>query len=60
MPAFKKVDQEMASSLTLRDYFAARAMPAVIGNRISDKLDMSGIALAAYMLADAMLKERVK
>ena len=39
---------EMASDATLRDYFAAKAMQAMISNPSS----------AAYKFADAMLKAR--
>ena len=40
--------------MTLRDYFAAKAMQALIDN---DTL-FSDIAIQAYQLADAMLKAR--
>ena len=43
-----------AVSMTLRDYFAARAMEALIDN---DGL-FSEIPTQAYALADAMLKAR--
>jgi len=48
-------DQETNSrGMTLRDYFAAKAMQALIDN---DGL-FSEIPTQAYALADAMLKER--
>ena len=42
--------------MTLRDYFAAKAMQALIDN---DTL-FSDIAIQAYQLADAMLKARTE
>jgi hypothetical protein len=46
------------SEMSLRDYFAAKAMQSMNGRR--DYLDApaSAIALDAYVLADAMLKAR--
>jgi hypothetical protein len=46
------------TGMTLRDYFAAKAMQSMNGRR--DYLDApaSAIALDAYVLADAMLKAR--
>ena len=55
----------MAPGMTLRDYFAAKAMPAVYTDCIRRAADegwvegwRDGIAQDAYMLADAMLKAR--
>ena len=47
-----------ASGMTLRDYFAAKAMQSMNGRQ--DYLDApaSAIALDAYALADAMMKAR--
>ena len=52
-----------APGMTLRDYFAAKAMQAFIGNvdeRIggSGFLDIVGLSDGAYRMADAMLKAR--
>ena len=47
------------SGMTLRDYFAARAMQALLSD--SDwrhDMDIKDTALAAYKTADAMMKER--
>ena len=44
------------NGMTLRDYFAAKAMQALIDN---DGL-FSMIPIQAYAIADAMLKERLK
>ena len=44
--------------MTLRDYFAAKAMQAIIMS-IDDKDDMSApVAESAYKWADAMMKAR--
>ena len=47
------------SGMTLRDYFAARAMQALLSD--SDwrqDMDIKDTALAAYKTADEMMKER--
>jgi len=47
------------SGITMRDYFAAKAMQALLSD--SDwrqDMDIKDTALAAYKTADAMLKER--
>tara|TARA_S200002703_G_scaffold150548_1_gene149024 strand:- start:374 stop:628 length:255 start_codon:yes stop_codon:yes gene_type:complete len=51
--------------MTLRDYFAAKAIPAIIETCKGDTIsDMSAIddyfAHRAYLIADAMLKQRSK
>jgi hypothetical protein len=48
----------LASKMSLRDHFAAKAMQSMNGRQ--DYLDApaSAIALDAYALADAMLKAR--
>ena len=48
----------MKGGLTIRDYFAAKALQAIphIGN--GSNLNFDEIASDAYMLADAMLKAR--
>ena len=48
----------LASEMSMRDYFAAKAMQSM--NSRQDYLDApaSAIALDAYALADAMLKAR--
>ena len=52
-------------SMTLRDYFAAKALQSLMQNFLSNNLDlkdpmgwMDGIAGDAYSMADAMLKAR--
>jgi hypothetical protein len=63
--AFPKISQDLqwkqitsTEGMTLRDYFAAKAMQSMNGRQ--DYLDApaSAIALDAYALADAMLKAR--
>ena len=46
--------------MTLRDYFAAKALPAISGLSRELRLQHSadGIAAAAYEVADAMIKAR--
>jgi hypothetical protein len=54
------------TGMTLRDYFAAKAMttmfyPAIMESIRTDKdLDCGQVAAFAYLMADAMLKERSK
>jgi hypothetical protein len=57
-----------ASSMTIRDYFAAQAMQGLIAGAdetIREYLDylddpMTNLATASYLMADAMLKAREK
>jgi len=52
------------SGMDLRDYFAAKAMPAIIQDWYKDGLPCGdddnayGIAIVAYLVADAMMKAR--
>lgn len=53
------------AGMTLRDYFAAKAMQAMLSGHFShygheDYWDRDAIACEAYSAADAMLKERAK
>ena len=68
-PAFPSTNQgpttapEIYYGMTLRDYFAAKAMPvdyelAKKSKKYSDTDWRIGIALDAYKMADAMLKAR--
>lgn len=57
--------EQMIGGMTLRDYFAAKALPAIIAG--SDATHpvllpdlFSAIAEQAYQIADYMLKERAK
>ena len=63
-PAFP-VKQPLSSDalcMTLRDYFAAKAMQGLIASfeTIPDAPWLDGVAIDAYPMADAMLKERSK
>ena len=60
---FERWDTEPSGGMTLRDYFAAKAM-AVVWTGIPDDV-CSGLALEhlgrlSYEMADAMLAERAK
>ena len=46
--------------MTLRDYFAAKAMGNMISGTWPDGNDRPEIAKRAYAMADAMLAERAK
>jgi len=46
--------------MTLRDYFAAKAMQAVVTSPNLAVFDDDAIAVGAYKIADAMLKAREK
>ena len=58
MPAFPvNAAGVITEGMTLRDYFATRAMQALIDCR-ADKIYYSEIAKWAYTMADAMLAAR--
>jgi len=44
--------------MTLRDYFATKAMQSFIINAGYGSIDLKNIAQASYQAADAMLKQR--
>ena len=45
--------------MTLRDYFAAKAMPAILEQKdVHDGRELTNAAWIAYQMADAMLKAR--
>jgi len=47
------------SGMTLRDYFAAKALPAIINEpSMASDFGRDFIARQAYLMADAMLKAR--
>jgi hypothetical protein len=48
-----------ATGMELRDYFAAKAMQGMLANSAFDTIEgMLNVSVVAYMMADAMLKER--
>lgn len=48
----------MVSGLSIRDYFAAQALSAIIAEEKDHIWSSEGVAETAYQVADAMLKER--
>jgi len=50
--------QPVTAGMTLRDYFAAKAMQGVLSRPTAGLLHAEDIAPAVYMMADAMLKAR--
>ena len=60
-PAFPTVPENLTSAgMTLRDYFAAKAMQGLLACSIQPQSDPEMYARDAYAVADAMLKERAK
>ena len=60
-PAFPLVAQNWHhKGMTLRDYFAAKAMAGFLATENFSNHYAAGIATAAYHMADAMLKSREK
>lgn len=69
-PAFPRVvngiageTKEVWYGMTLRDYFAAKAMAPMVHNRMTGSAHYGNeqdIAMRAYEIADAMLAERAK
>ena len=71
-PAFPtpRLDGAVEDGLTIRDYFAAKAMEAIVGSFVPELtklpadavmnsgLDNDAFAKLAYGMADAMLRER--
>jgi hypothetical protein len=57
-PAFPRTGWPNETGMTLRDYFAAKAMQALIPS--GQTVDSMKYAESAYALADAMLKARGK
>ena len=58
-PAFPNPHLRDDSGITMRDYFAARAMQALLSDPDwRQDMDIKDTALAAYKTADAMMKER--
>ena len=57
-----RVTSECVGGMSLRDYFAAKALPSTLSASASrdGSYDYVAAAIGAYMVADAMLKEREK
>ena len=58
------VSEYSEPGMTLRDYFAAKALNAFVANaaimKTATRADVEQVAEQAYRFADAMLKERKK
>ena len=60
-PAFPVVDDAARMpGMTLRDWFAAKAMQAFIGSETEGGMRYPQVAEVAYLYADAMIQERSK
>lgn len=60
-PADRVYKNEWQDDMTLRDYFAAKAMEAVIANAMCSEKDAvfyDEVSAISYEMADAMLKAR--
>lgn len=53
-------ERRMLSGMSLRDYFAARAMQSLITDPAREDQSCEECARLSYRMADAMLKERTK
>lgn len=60
MMTSEHIANEPEYGMTLRDYFAAKAMQGFAADPAMAAVSASRISEAAYMWADAMLKERAK
>lgn len=56
--AYLKARADAIGGLTMRDYFAAKAMQAICTHPAATNWTNEGVAIAAYQQADAMLKFR--
>jgi len=65
-PAFPRGELQFAPGMTLRDYFAAKAMQEIIASQYEDGIYVGDAnndsehlcARCAYIMADAMLEAR--
>jgi hypothetical protein len=57
-PAHPTYPKGFSQGMTLRDYFAAKAMQGFAANRTYSELSDAQLAKASYLLADAMLEAR--
>ena len=55
--AGQEIHQGFMGGMTLRDYFAAKAMQGLLSTEDEESTTI-GVAQASYILADAMLKAR--
>jgi hypothetical protein len=61
-PAFPQPVEIIGRGMSMRDYFAAKAMHAMLNNDIrrEEMATCKNVAKDAYRMADAMLEERNK
>ncbi len=62
-PGTVDLAQRLAEGMTLRDYFAAKALPGILAPIMSDECHnwkSADFASEAYAIADAMIAERAK
>ena len=58
-PSHGSMGEVVQQGMTLRDYFAAKALTGLLGAaEMRDTLDGDEIALVSYLMADSMLKAR--
>jgi len=63
IPAFPAMHYDLADNehgMTLRDYFAAKAMQAIAFEILKVTMDADLLASKSYVIADAMMKARDK
>ena len=59
-PSHGSMGEVTYEGMSLRDYFAAKAMQGMVGREVSDPSRIEKYAENAYKMADAMLKAREK
>lgn len=57
-PAFPRTQWPNETGMTLRDYFAAKAMTGLLTAEIVSEYSNEHVAEISYMIADAMLKAK--
>lgn len=58
-PAHEAYHTDPSMGMTLRDYFAAKALPAILEQKdVHSGRDIENAAWIAYQMADAMLQAR--
>jgi hypothetical protein len=57
-PAFPPSNPGYAQGMTLRDYFAAKAMQSIIDQQDAHRGEVNNAAWMSYRMADAMLEAR--
>ena len=61
MAELERTSELATNSVTLRDYFAAKAMQGFVGSsRLAADVTDPKLAEAAYLIADAMMRERTR